>query len=131
MRIVLAVLALLPALAFGDAASEAELRQLQAALGEIQQEQQSLYQQFQMIQELRRAELQDLYPAVIQNSPVYSMDNPPPNYDDVARVRREREDRVRQYTDDLNRLYARYRELEDQKNALRARMSELAQQGTQ
>ena len=48
----------------------------------IQQEQQSVYQQFQMIQELRRTELQMENPPVVQNSPDYGMDNPPPNYDD-------------------------------------------------
>mgnify|MGYP001165947487 FL=1 len=51
MRKRLALLCLVPALAFADVASEAELKQVQAALAEIQQEQQSLYQQFQMIQE--------------------------------------------------------------------------------
>jgi exonuclease VII large subunit len=131
MRTLLALLVLVPALAFGDAASEAELRQLQAALTEIQQEQQSLYQHFQMIQELRRADLQQLNPEVVQNSPVYSMDNPSSNFDDQARIRRERDARIQQYTQDLNRLYARYRELDDQKYTLRARVNELTQPGTQ
>jgi len=131
MRKLLALLVLVPALAFGDAASDAELRQLQAALTEIQQEQQSLYQHFQMIQELRRGDLQELNPEVVQNSPVYSMDNPSSNFDELARIKRDREARIQQYTQDLNRLYARYRELDDQKYALRARVNELTQPGTQ
>ena len=131
MRRLLTFLCLVPALAFGDAAGEAELLQLQAALTEIQQEQQALYQQFQMIQELRRTELDALNPPVVQNSPVYSMDSATSNYDDVTRIRREREERVQQYSEDLNRLYARYRELDDQKKALRTRMNELVQRGTQ
>ena len=131
MRELLALLVLVPALAFGNAASDAELRQLQAALTEIQQEQQSLYQHFQMIQELRRADLQELNPEVVQNSPVYSMDNPSSNFDELARIKRDREARIQQYTQDLNRLYARYRELDDQKYALRARVNELTQPGTQ
>jgi len=56
-----------------------------SSLAAIQQEQQSVYQQFQMIQTLRRDEFMAANPPVVQNSPVYSMGNPPPNYDDLVR----------------------------------------------
>jgi septal ring factor EnvC (AmiA/AmiB activator) len=113
---------------FADPATDAEIRRLESQLNQLQQEQQSVYQQFQMIQELRRAEIEAQYPQVIQNSPDYTMGNPPPNYDDVVRQKAERENRIKFYTEDLNRAYARYREIEDQKRALLERLSQLAQQ---
>jgi hypothetical protein len=119
---------LLSGLALADPATDAEMKRLESQLGRLQQEQQSVYQQFQMIQELRRTEIQAQYPQVIQNSPDYAMGNPPPNYDDVVRQKAEREYRIKQYTEDLNRMYARYREIEDQKKALLDRLNELAQQ---
>jgi cell division protein FtsB len=125
------VCCLLPLLAYGDPATDAEIRQLQASLAALQQEQQSLYQQFQMIQELRRSETQDLNPGVIQNSPVYDIYSPATSYEDQERAKRERLDRIQKYTQDLNSMYARYRALEDQKTALRARIDELMQQRTQ
>jgi hypothetical protein len=115
-------------LALADPAADAEIRRLEAQLNLLQQEQQSVYQQFQMMQELRRAEIEAQYPQVIQNSPDYAMGNPPPNYDDVVRQKAEREYRIKQYTEDLNRLYARYREIEGQKKALLDRINQLVQQ---
>ena len=125
------VCCLLPLLAYGDPATDAEIRQLQASLAALQQEQQSLYQQFQMTQELRRSETQDLNPGVIQNSPVYDIYSPATSYEDQERAKRDRLDRIQKYTQDLNSMYARYRALEDQKTALRARIDELMQQRTQ
>jgi len=128
MKRVAAVFALLlSALALADPAAEAEIRRLESQLNLLQQEQQSVYQQFQMIQELRRTELQAQYPQVIQNSPQYEMGSPP-NYEDVARQKAEREYRIKQYTEELNTLYARYREIEDEKRALLEQLNSLAQQ---
>ena len=126
--IVAAFALLLSSLAPADPATDAEIKRLETQLNLLQQEQQSTYQQFQMIQELRRTEILVQYPQVIQNSPDYAMGNPPPNYDDVVRQKAEREYRIKQYTEDLNRLYARYRELEDQKRAILDRLNALAQQ---
>ncbi len=119
---------LLSCFSLADPAADAEIRRLESQLNLLQQEQQSVYQQFQMIQELRRAEIDAQYPQVIQNSPDYTMGNPPPNYDDVVRQKTEREKRIKQYTEDLNRMYAWYREIEDQKKVLLERLSQLAQQ---
>ena len=126
MKLVVAAFALLSGLALADTAIDAEIRRLEAQLNQLQQEQQSVYQQFQMIQELRRTELQAQYPQVIQNSPQYEMGSPP-NYEDVARQKAEREYRIKQYTEELNSLYARYREMEDQKRALLEQLDSLAQ----
>ena len=122
---------LVPLVVRADAEVDAEVRQLQASIAALQQEQQSLYQQFQMTQELRRTETQDLNPGVIQNSPVYDIYSPATSYEDQERAKRDRLDRIQKYTQDLNSMYARYRALEDQKTALRARIDELMQQRTQ
>jgi chromosome segregation ATPase len=122
---------LMPLVVRADAEVDAEIRQLQASITALQQEQQSLYQQFQMTQELRRTETQDLNPGVTQNSPVYDIYSPATSYEDQERAKRERLDRIQKYTQDLNSMYTRYRALEDQKGALRARIDELMQQRTQ
>jgi hypothetical protein len=126
--IVAAFALLLFGVALADPAADAEIRRLETHLNLLQQEQQSVYQQFQMIQELRRAEIDAQFPQVIQNSPDYAMGNPPPNYEDVVRQKAERDYRIKQYTDDLNRLYARYREIEGQRKALLERLNQLMQQ---
>ena len=128
MRWRFAVLALcLSALAFADAATEAEIGRLQTQLDQLLHLQQSVYQQFQMIQELRRTEIEAQYPQVIQNSPDYPMGSPP-NYEDVVRQKAERDSRIKQYTDDLNRFYAQYQELESQKRSLVDRLNLMMQQ---
>ena len=98
------------------------------SLRQIQQEQQAVFQQFQMLQELRRSERQAANPEVIHNSPVYSSDNPPPNYDDLVREKLAREERIDQYTTDLDNLFARYRVLEEQRKGVLDRLRQLSQQ---
>jgi len=126
-RGVAALALLLSGLALADPVADAEIRRLESQLNFLQHEQQSVYQQFQMIQELRRSELEAQYPQVIQNSPQYEMGSPP-NYDDVVRQKADREYRIKQYTEQLNGLHARYREIEDQKRALLEQLDSLAQQ---
>jgi hypothetical protein len=129
MRWTLPALALLlSGVAFADAQTDAEIKRIEAELQHIHQEQQSVYQQFQMILELRRAEMQMGTPPVAQNPPDYSVENPPPNYDDLVRDKAKREDRIKQYTDELNGKDARYRELEERKRALLERQEQLRQQ---
>ena len=124
MRNLIATLSLLPVLAYGDTASDAELRQLQGWLLEIQQDQLSLFQQAQMIQVLRDIDVEAMNPTVVVNSPVFDIDKQ--NFDELERVKEERMDRVVHYTEDLDRMRARYGELEDQKSGLNARIKELA-----
>ena len=107
--------------------------QLEITLNQLNQAQQSVYQQFQMVQELRRNETQiDPPQAVLNTSPSdapYSMSgvnsNPSLNYDENVRLQRERQERLRQYTRDLTDLYARYSELEEQKRAVLGQLMEL------
>jgi hypothetical protein len=98
--LVLAVALLsIPALAAGEI--DEQIRQVQAALTRISQEQQAVYQQFQMVQELRRSEL-----AQVQPLQSYTPPATPPNYDDVQREQEERTARIQQHQEELDRLYA-------------------------
>lgn len=102
--------------------------QLEMAVNRLNQEQQSVYQQFQMIQDLRRNEIQDGHPLIIQGPPALGgvRDAPPTNYDDNIRLQRERRERIQQHTQYLNRLYSRYAELGEQKKALLDQLMELS-----
>jgi hypothetical protein len=103
---------------------DAQIRRIELALNRIQQEQRAVYQQFQMMQEMRRSELEENY----QSSFVYTPPATPPNYDEQVRTRQAREARLQGYTNELDRLYARYRELEEQKRPLLDELSELSLQ---
>jgi hypothetical protein len=110
--------------AAADADVDAEIKRVQAALSQIQLEQQSVYQQFQMVQELRRQEIQRIDQSMQVNQPTAQ----PRNYDDVVSEQAGHLDRSQQYADEANRLYERYRALEEQKKPLLDRLTELAQQ---
>jgi hypothetical protein len=98
-----------------------QARRIEAALGRITQEQQALFQQFQMIQQLRTNEERQLLP-------IPTTVPPSPNYEDITRDQYARAQRVRDLQSELDRLYARYRELEEQKRPLLEALSTLAQQ---
>ena len=102
-------------------------RQVEAALARISQEQQSIYQQFQMVQELRRNDERQLLPMPNYAFPPTS----PPNYDDMKRQEEARAQRIRDLQYEVDRLYARYRELEEQKRPLIETLYALAQQRAQ
>lgn len=96
---------------------EAQIRELEKKLVRIQQESQSTYQQFLMIQELRRNEMAEISQAVRLPNPL-SQSIPVPNYEDLTKLKQEKQDRIDKYTTDLDRLYAHYRVLEDEKQAI-------------
>ena len=100
----------------------ARTRRIESALSRISQEQQSVYQQFQMVQEMRRSEQAQMQPLQSYTPPAT-----PPNYDDVKREEETRAERIQQYQYEIDRLYARYRELEEQKKPLLDELSALAQ----
>jgi hypothetical protein len=124
VRVLLALAALGLGAADAQTDDDAELRRVQAALNVIQQAQQSVYQQFQMVQELRRAELARPDPFAPQ--PNVGIAPPPQDYNELQRQRESRESRIRDLTAELDRLYARYQELEDQKRPLLERLGELS-----
>ena len=102
------------------------ITQLELALNHVSQEQQSVYQQFQMLQELRRNEIQDSNPQVQGMGGVKDM--PPISYDESIAQQRERKERFNQHTRDLDRLYARYAELGEQKKVILEQLRELAKE---
>ena len=105
---------------------DVEIDRVEMALDRISREQQSVYQQFQMVQELRRSEAQQGY----QSQLVYTPPITPPNYEDLRAQEDDRQARLRDYKLELDRLYARYKDLEAQKQPLLERISELAQERT-
>ncbi|MCE7982372.1 MAG: tetratricopeptide repeat protein, partial [Caldilinea sp. CFX5] len=76
-----------------------------------QQEQQILFQQFQMLQELRRHEITQIN-QVLPSSSDITINGEAPKYEDPAKQRKEQADRIQRYTNELNELYTRYQEAE-------------------
>jgi len=112
-----------------DAGSASPSAQLEKALARVQQEQQSVYQQFQMVQELRRSELRSAYEPEVRSSTISSLQSQPTvNYDENVRLQREQQERIEQSTRNLNALYARYVELERERKALLNQIFDLARQ---
>jgi len=108
-----------------DTDRDAQLRRVERAISHIQQEQQSAYQEFGMVQELRRSLMQQTTPPA--PPAVSGVDGDLPSYDEQARQRRQVEEQLQRYAVELERLYARYRELDEQKRSLLDRMNELSQ----
>jgi len=113
-----------PDLKGGVRPPDPRILQLEIELNSINQAQQSLVQQFQMVQEMRRNEIAGTLPQVLPGGGLSNL--PPPSYDDTVRLQREREDRIQQYTRDLDELYSRYSELNEQKKAVIDQLMELS-----
>lgn len=102
----------------------AEISQLEKTLTRIQQESQSTYQQFLMIQELRRNEIDAPLPITVPPS-LSSKSIPIPKYEELVKEKQEKEDRIKKYTADLDRLKARYTELEEERQAISEQINSL------
>ncbi len=111
-----------PEPAAARAAQDGQLRALEAELARVVAEQQSVYQQFQMVEGMRRVETEAMQAVPGANAPPGSA----PSYDDMVRERKAREQRLQGYVDDLARLYARHRELDDRKRVLLDQIQELS-----
>ena len=103
--------------------TEAETKRVEAAIARIQQAQAGFYQQFQMAQELRRAELAK--PTRPPPQPNTTRRHCTGDYNELQRLREAREQRIKDLGAELDRLYARYQELEAQKAPLLNRLGEL------
>jgi hypothetical protein len=125
MRTVLLLLLLALPLTI-QADSAAQVRQLEKALARLQQESQSIQQQFVMIQELRRNEMSEPTMTVPQPK-IPGQSVPIPNYNDLMQSKQERDQRIEKYTADLNRLYARFSELENEKQTILEQINSLEQ----
>lgn len=106
--------------------ADEQLRALEKELNRIQQESQSTYQQFLMLQELRRNEISDVPMITAQPiSPEKSI--PIPKYEELVQQRQEKQARIKQYTTELDQLYQRYKELENEKNLILDQINALGQ----
>ena len=120
----LACLLTLLCLSFTAAADDkAELQNLYAAISALNQEQQAVFQQFQMLQELRRANDRAFYASVLQlpRSP-YEV----PNYADLVQYQKEITQRGEELSQQTDQLYAQYNEIGAKKAFLQQRIFELA-----
>jgi hypothetical protein len=105
--------------------ADAQIRQLEKTLARIQQESQSTYQEFLIIQELRRNEMLEA-PVLIPPS-LSGKSVPIPNYEDAVEREQEKQDRIVKYTADLDRLYTRYEELGNEKQEIFEQIKRLEQ----
>ena len=114
--------------AFAD--QDPQVQRLETAINQLQQEQQSVYQQFLMSQELRRNELQNNRTS---SAGGYSTMGPDSSraidYDENLRLQREQQDRLQRYDRDVSQAYSRFLELGAQKKALLDQLMELSQPG--
>lgn len=126
MRIFLLGLLLAATFLPAQADTGMQVRQLEKELTRIQQESQSAYQQFLMIQELRRNEMAEV--PMITAQPVSPDKSVPiPKYEDFVQQRQEKQERIKQYAVELDLLYNRFRELEDKKHAILEQINALEQ----
>jgi hypothetical protein len=127
-RILFFLLLIASGAALAGTDAQDKLNRLEAALDGVRQEQQAAYQNYRMTRELRWMEVQEGLPPKAQHPYGTDLNTPPPDYDDVLRTQQERERRIRQYTDDLKELSARYIELEKERKALAGQIGELRRQ---
>jgi hypothetical protein len=102
------------------AENDAELQNLYSTLNMLNQEQQAIYQQFQMLQEVRRS-----------NNPFYGspllpqLVGAPANYDEVVAAQKSAIQRDEDLSRQANQLLDKYNEIEDMKKPLRQKIHSL------
>lgn len=124
MKLLLFCLLLFPITVSAEAGNEKQIWELEAAITQQQQEQQILFQQFQMLQELRRNEIAQVNQPQPAGGDVI-ISGEAPKYEDIARQRKEHAEKIHRYTTELHELYTRYQEAEDERRALIERLNGL------
>ncbi len=123
MRRLISILALL-VLSFTAAADDkTELQNLYAAMNALNQEQQALFQQFQMLQELRRTN-DRAFDAILLRPPQATTEVP--NYSDYVQAQRDAVRRAEELAQRTDQLYAQYGEIGAKKALLQQRIIELS-----
>jgi hypothetical protein len=123
MRIFIWVFVLLVLSSAAAADDRAELQDLYATVSAMNQEQQALFQQFQMLQEVRRANDRAFFTSQLRSP---ELTTGLQNYDDVGRTQREVIRRGEELTRQSDQLYAQYDEIETRKVQLLQRILELS-----
>ena len=104
------------------AGNSAELQKLYAALNMLNQQQQTIYQQFQMVQQLRQSAVPpSLY--VSPTLPQYL--GAPPNYADVVTAQKRALERDERLSRQANDLLDRYNEIESMKKPVQEKIYSL------
>ena len=123
LAVVLCVLSvMIPAATLAQADTAKHIRD---ELALVQQEQQAVFQQFQMVRELRN----ELMAPPVQQPAVSGYGGTAetlPNYDDQVAAQKDREQRLADYSRQMEQLYGRYQELDVRRQAL---VEELAHAG--
>lgn len=107
---------------FASADDQTELRNLFAAVGALNQEQQAIFQQFQMLQELRRANDRAFYGTQLL-PPQFTTEVP--NYADVVQAQRDVARRGEELAKQTDQLYVQYGEIGAKKALLQQRIVEV------
>ena len=105
-----------------SADDQTELQNLYAALGALNQEQQAIFQQFQMLQELRRANDRAFYASQLR-PPQFTTEVP--NYSEVIQAQRDVARRGEELAQQTDQLYTQYSEIGAKKALLQQRIIEL------
>ena len=122
MRSLICVLTLLCLGGGAFADDKSELQGLYAAVSALNQEQQSLFQQFQMLQELRRSNDRAFYAGQLRQPP-YTTEVQ--NYADTVQAQREVARRGEELAQQTDQLYVQYSEIGAKKALLQQRIFEL------
>lgn len=121
MRRLFFVLFMLSSITAVAAEHDDELQRLQIALSMLNQEQLSVYQQFQMVQELRRSNVQPPYGTIMLPVPAGEI----ANYDDVIAAQNNIIRRNEELAQEAHRLITRYGEIEEAKKPLQQQILRL------
>ena len=105
-----------------DRADKAELQGASSAVSLLNQEQQAVFQQFQMLQELRRAGDRSFYTLQVR-PPQLTSDVP--NYADAIEAQKDAARRAEELAYQTDQLYVRYNEIGAKKALLQQRILEL------
>ncbi|MDT8363683.1 MAG: hypothetical protein RQ714_03415 [Nitrosomonas sp.] len=126
MRLLLICILLL-SLPLAAASNDVQRRihELETALSMLQQERQDLFQQFQILQEFRRHELQQESDIITQQLSRSVTRDGTVNYDDVQKRKQERFARIKEYTAQLDEIHGRYREIDSERQVLIRELSDL------
>jgi hypothetical protein len=99
---------------------DSELQSLYSTLNMLNQEQQAIYQQFQMLQEVRRSNV-----PFYGTSMLPQLVGAPANYDEIVAKQKSAIQRDEDLSQQANQLLDKYNEIEDMKKPLRLKIHSL------
>lgn len=97
-------------------AQQDEVKRIRDELTLVQQEQQAVFQRFQMVRELRHG--LESPPPTPPPLTMYESGQSPPNYYDQVAAQQERAQKLVYYSQEMDRLFAHYQELDGRRKEL-------------